>query len=69
MLLLCLFWWVGLLDVDGSEQTRTLLTSAAYVHLKQADLSKYTRNLSPASQAILLSGPAGNSCATKSLFV
>lgn len=42
-----------------SEQTRVLLTSAAYVHLKEADISKYTRNLSPASRAILLSGPAG----------
>lgn len=41
-----------------SEQTRVVLTSAAYVHLKQADLYKYTRNLSPASRAILLSGPA-----------
>ncbi|XP_068664820.1 uncharacterized protein [Aristolochia californica] len=41
-----------------SEQTRVLLTSAAYVHLKQVDFSKYTRNLSPASRAILLSGPA-----------
>lgn len=41
-----------------SEQTRVLLTSAAYVHLKQAEFSKYTRNLSPASRAILLSGPA-----------
>uniref|UniRef100_A0A1D1XNV5 ATPase family AAA domain-containing protein 1-A n=1 Tax=Anthurium amnicola TaxID=1678845 RepID=A0A1D1XNV5_9ARAE len=41
-----------------SDQTRVLLTSAAYVHLKQADLCKYTRNLSPASRAILLSGPA-----------
>ncbi|XP_010924775.1 uncharacterized protein [Elaeis guineensis] len=41
-----------------SEQTRAILTSAAYVHLKQLDLSKYTRNLSPASRAILLSGPA-----------
>uniref|UniRef100_A0A0E0BZA3 AAA+ ATPase domain-containing protein n=1 Tax=Oryza meridionalis TaxID=40149 RepID=A0A0E0BZA3_9ORYZ len=41
-----------------SEQTRVLLTSAAYVHLKQADISKYTRNLAPASRAILLSGPA-----------
>ncbi|KAF8369999.1 hypothetical protein HHK36_031971 [Tetracentron sinense] len=41
-----------------SEQTRVLLTSAAYVHLKQGDFSKYTRNLSPASRAILLSGPA-----------
>ncbi|XP_008792386.1 calmodulin-interacting protein 111-like isoform X1 [Phoenix dactylifera] len=41
-----------------SEQTRAILTSAAYVHLKQVDLSKYTRNLSPASRAILLSGPA-----------
>ncbi|XP_061996324.1 uncharacterized protein LOC133714258 isoform X2 [Rosa rugosa] len=35
-----------------------LLTSAAYVHLKHSDLSKHTRNLSPASRAILLSGPA-----------
>ncbi|AEE34196.1 unnamed protein product [Arabidopsis thaliana] len=41
-----------------SEQTRVLLTSAAYVHLKHFDASKYTRNLSPASRAILLSGPA-----------
>ncbi|PPD67777.1 hypothetical protein GOBAR_DD35344 [Gossypium barbadense] len=41
-----------------SEQTRTLLTSAAYVHLKHADVSKYTRNLSPASKALLLSGPS-----------
>ncbi|KAJ7952236.1 P-loop containing nucleoside triphosphate hydrolases superfamily protein [Quillaja saponaria] len=41
-----------------SEQTRALLTSAAYVHLKHAEVSKHTRNLSPASRAILLSGPA-----------
>ncbi|XP_065858719.1 uncharacterized protein [Euphorbia lathyris] len=41
-----------------SEQTRALLTSAAYVHLKHAEVSKYTRNLAPASRAILLSGPA-----------
>ncbi|CAN0910417.1 Outer mitochondrial transmembrane helix translocase [Linum grandiflorum] len=41
-----------------SEQTRVLLTSAAYVHLKHAEVSKYTRNLSPASRTILLSGPA-----------
>ncbi|XP_040989279.1 uncharacterized protein LOC121236861 isoform X2 [Juglans microcarpa x Juglans regia] len=40
-----------------SEQTRVLLTSAAYFHLKHADISKHTRNLSPASRAILLSGP------------
>lgn len=40
-----------------SEKTRVVLTSAAFVHLKQADFSKYTRNLSPASRAILLSGP------------
>ncbi|KAK7251380.1 hypothetical protein RIF29_34524 [Crotalaria pallida] len=40
------------------EQTRVLLTSAAYVHLKHAEVSKYTRNLAPASQTILLSGPA-----------
>ncbi|KAL6508381.1 hypothetical protein OROHE_021923 [Orobanche hederae] len=41
-----------------SERTRVLLTSAAYVHLKQLDVSKHTRNLSPASRSILLSGPA-----------
>ncbi|KAK6158302.1 hypothetical protein DH2020_005616 [Rehmannia glutinosa] len=41
-----------------SEQTRVLLTSAAFVHLKKADFTKHTRNLSPASQTILLSGPA-----------
>ncbi|XP_020574942.1 uncharacterized AAA domain-containing protein C16E9.10c [Phalaenopsis equestris] len=40
-----------------SEQTRVLLTSVAFVHLKQFEFSKYTRNLSPASRAILLSGP------------
>ncbi|XP_052186323.1 uncharacterized protein LOC127797443 isoform X2 [Diospyros lotus] len=41
-----------------NERTRVLLTSAAYVHLKSLDVSKYTRNLSPASRAILLTGPA-----------
>ncbi|CAB79602.1 putative protein [Arabidopsis thaliana] len=41
-----------------SEKTRLLLTSAAYVHLKQSDISKHTRNLAPGSKAILLSGPA-----------
>ncbi|KAL7146232.1 hypothetical protein ABFS83_06G026400 [Erythranthe nasuta] len=41
-----------------SERARVLLTSAAYVHLKHLDVSKHTRNLSPASRAILLSGPA-----------
>ncbi|XP_073226139.1 uncharacterized protein [Cicer arietinum] len=40
------------------HQTRVLLTSAAYVHLKHAEVSKYTRNLAPASRTILLSGPA-----------
>ncbi|KAJ4832359.1 hypothetical protein Tsubulata_002161 [Turnera subulata] len=41
-----------------NEQTRTLLTSAAFVHLKHAEVSRYTRNLAPASRTILLSGPA-----------
>ncbi|KAL9334761.1 hypothetical protein Peur_071942 [Populus x canadensis] len=41
-----------------SEKIRMLLTSAAFVHLKHADFSKHTRNLSPASRTILLSGPA-----------
>ncbi|KAG8382186.1 hypothetical protein BUALT_Bualt05G0050600 [Buddleja alternifolia] len=41
-----------------SEQTRVLLTSAAFVHLKNVDFTKHTRNLSPASRTILLSGPA-----------
>lgn len=39
-----------------------LLTSAAYVHLKHMDVSRHTRNLSPASRAILLSGPSGMIC-------
>ncbi|KAL8196260.1 hypothetical protein R6Q57_025260 [Mikania cordata] len=41
-----------------SELTRTLLTSAAFVYLKNIDFSKHTRNLAPASRTILLSGPA-----------
>ncbi|CAK8539333.1 unnamed protein product [Lathyrus sativus] len=41
-----------------SEKTRVLLTSAAYVHLKHAEVSRHTRNLAPASRTILLSGPA-----------
>uniref|UniRef100_A0A803PQ29 AAA+ ATPase domain-containing protein n=1 Tax=Cannabis sativa TaxID=3483 RepID=A0A803PQ29_CANSA len=41
-----------------SEKTKVLLTSAAHVHLKYSEISKHTRNLSPASRAILLSGPA-----------
>ncbi|KAG4993089.1 hypothetical protein JHK86_029916 [Glycine max] len=40
------------------EQTRVLLTSAGYVHLKHAEVSRHTRNLAPASRTILLSGPA-----------
>ncbi|MED6165265.1 hypothetical protein PIB30_097951 [Stylosanthes scabra] len=40
-----------------SEKTSVLLTSAAHVHLRHLDFSKHTRNLSPASRAILLSGP------------
>lgn len=43
-----------------SQQTWAMLTSAAFVHLKRADLSKHTRNLSAASRTILLSGPTGN---------
>ncbi|KAJ3671045.1 hypothetical protein LUZ60_008471 [Juncus effusus] len=41
-----------------SEQTRVILTSAAYIHLKQGYISKHIKNLSPASRTILLSGPA-----------
>ncbi|CAL0302962.1 unnamed protein product [Lupinus luteus] len=40
-----------------SERTRALMSSAAYVHLKSQHISKHTRNLSPASRSILLSGP------------
>jgi len=36
-----------------------MLTSAAYVHLKHAEVSRYTRNLAPASRTIMLAGPAG----------
>lgn len=46
-------------DDNDSERTQVLLTSAAFVHLKQLEFSKHTRNLSPASREILLSGPAG----------
>ncbi|KAG5533836.1 hypothetical protein RHGRI_027888 [Rhododendron griersonianum] len=55
----CRFLHISRLAEIMSERTRVLLTSAAYVHLKHLDVSKYTRNLSPASRAILLSGPAG----------
>ncbi|GAU32330.1 hypothetical protein TSUD_43720 [Trifolium subterraneum] len=41
-----------------SEKVKILLTSAGFVHLTQHRLSKHTRNLSPISQSILLSGPA-----------
>ncbi|XP_076929212.1 uncharacterized protein LOC143593478 [Bidens hawaiensis] len=41
-----------------SKQTRVLLTSAAFVYLKNIDFAKHTRTLSPASRTILLSGPA-----------
>ncbi|CAH8363607.1 unnamed protein product [Eruca vesicaria subsp. sativa] len=41
-----------------SQRTRELLKSAAYIHLKEVEISKHTRNLAPASKAILLSGPA-----------
>ncbi|RLN30954.1 putative cell division cycle ATPase [Panicum miliaceum] len=40
-----------------SNQTKEVLISAAFVHLKKAELSKHIRNLSAASRAILLSGP------------
>jgi len=40
-----------------SDQTREVLISAAFVHLKNAELLKHVRNLSAASHAILLSGP------------
>lgn len=48
-----------------SDQTREVLISAAFVHLKNAELLKHVRNLSAASHAILLSGPTGSfpSCA------
>uniref|UniRef100_A0A2N9FET6 Uncharacterized protein n=1 Tax=Fagus sylvatica TaxID=28930 RepID=A0A2N9FET6_FAGSY len=48
--------WSICQDSLNSERTRVLLTSS--VHLKHNDFSKHTRNLSPASRAILLSGPA-----------
>ncbi|CAN6331836.1 unnamed protein product [Urochloa humidicola] len=40
-----------------SDQTKEVLISAAFVHLKKAELSKHIRNLSAASRSILLSGP------------
>lgn len=56
------------LDEFDSERTRLLLINAAYVHLKHLDVSKHTRNLSPASRAILLSGPAGTIAFVYCLF-
>ncbi|KAK4793279.1 hypothetical protein SAY86_023714 [Trapa natans] len=41
-----------------SQQTWALLTSAAFLQLKHAHLSRHTRNLSAAGRTILLSGPA-----------
>lgn len=41
-----------------SEKNKILLTTAGYFHLRQHDLSKHTRNLSPVRRAILLSGHA-----------
>ncbi|BBN05173.1 ATPase family AAA domain-containing protein 1 [Marchantia polymorpha subsp. ruderalis] len=43
-----------------NDQACHVLTNAAYVHLKQAQFSKFTSQLSAASQAILLSGPEGS---------
>ncbi|CAL4909761.1 unnamed protein product [Urochloa decumbens] len=40
-----------------SDKTKEVLISAAFVHLKKAELSKHIRNLSAASRSILLSGP------------
>ncbi|RDX58160.1 hypothetical protein CR513_62544, partial [Mucuna pruriens] len=41
----------------GPKNFPVLLTSAAFVYLKHLHFSKHTRNISPASKAILLSGP------------
>ncbi|KAE8795403.1 Spastin [Hordeum vulgare] len=55
-------------ELDGvHEQTRVVLTSAAYVNLKQAEICKYTRNLAPANRAILLSGPADKPSSSQQL--
>ncbi|GJR01244.1 putative reverse transcriptase domain-containing protein [Tanacetum coccineum] len=52
------FYQYGKEKLNSSiERTRWLLTSAACFHLKPVDVSKHTRNLSPASRSILLSGP------------
>lgn len=56
------FYFFYFLLCFGSERMKMLLTSAAYVHLKHMDVSRHTRNLSPASRAILLSGPSGMIC-------
>ena len=49
-------------DWNNNEKTKVLLTNAAQVHLKHAKFSKHIRTLSPASRAILLSGPIGMFC-------
>ncbi|KAH7427530.1 hypothetical protein KP509_10G048300 [Ceratopteris richardii] len=42
-----------------SDETRRQLTNAAFLHLKRMQFSKLSRNLSPASRTVLLSGPTG----------
>ncbi|KAL2902692.1 Replication factor C large subunit [Bienertia sinuspersici] len=53
-----LIWITNLIYLHVSEQTRVLLTSAGCFYLRKDDFSQYTRNLSPVSRAILLSGPS-----------
>ncbi|GJS26014.1 hypothetical protein Tco_0486634 [Tanacetum coccineum] len=52
----CPLFCIRTMDIEELEQTRSLLTSAAFVYLKNIDFSKHTRNLAPASRTILLSG-------------
>ncbi|KAG9444556.1 hypothetical protein H6P81_015896 [Aristolochia fimbriata] len=43
-----------------SENTKNVLISAAYIHLRCKEFSKFTSNLPTVSPRILLSGPAGS---------
>ncbi|KAJ4974381.1 hypothetical protein NE237_007555 [Protea cynaroides] len=43
-----------------SENTKNVLISAAFIHLKQKEYAKYTSELPTVSPRILLSGPAGS---------
>lgn len=43
-----------------SENTKSVLVAASFIHLKRREHAKYTSDLATVNPRILLSGPAGN---------